>query len=104
MTGRPVLLAVAHGSREPAAARAYERLLDRVRARAPDLDARVAYVDHVEPSVSAALTEVAGRPCVVVPLLLTPGAHAKGDIPGSIDLARDRVGWSPTYEIGRAHV
>ena len=54
-----VLVGVAHGSRDPAAQRTVEALLDAVRERGPDLDVRVAYVQNAEPDLPSVL---AGRP------------------------------------------
>lgn len=90
--GTPVLLAIAHGSREPAAAALLDRLMDRVRGLAPDLDARLSYVDHVMPSVGQALDDLGfwSADVVAVPLLLSAASHSKGDIPGSIMAARGR--------------
>ncbi|MBA2388684.1 MAG: sirohydrochlorin chelatase [Geodermatophilaceae bacterium] len=89
---RPVLLAVAHGSRDPRAADTLDRLVHRVRALAPDTDVRLSYVDHANPSIYQALDEVAAQrqSAVVVPFLLSAATHSKGDIPGSIAAARTR--------------
>ena len=86
----PVVLAVAHGSRDPAAAEAHNALIARVAAAAPGIDVRLAYVDHTPPSIGQALDRCAheGTSAVVVPLLLSAAAHAKGDIPGAIRLQR----------------
>jgi sirohydrochlorin cobaltochelatase len=85
----PVLLLVAHGSGDPAAATTHARLVRLVRAAAPGLAVTLSYVDHTEPSVSAALSgyAAAGREVVAVPLLLSAAAHAKGDIPGAVQAA-----------------
>jgi sirohydrochlorin ferrochelatase len=82
MTERP-LVAVAHGSRDAAAAAAAEDLLDRVRRLRAGLDVSLAFLDHGGPDLPAALT-AAGRDTVVVPLLLTPGFHSRVDIPEQI--------------------
>jgi sirohydrochlorin ferrochelatase len=73
------LVGVAHGSRDPAAQRTVEALLDEVRARRPDLDVRAAYVQNAAPDVEAALAR-AGTGAVVVPLLLSRGYHVAVDI------------------------
>jgi sirohydrochlorin cobaltochelatase len=87
---RPVLLAVAHGTAHRAGIAELERLMGRVRALAPGLPVRLAYVDHEPPSVNRALAELArsGVPVAAVPLLLTAASHSKGDIAGSVRLAR----------------
>ncbi len=84
-----VLLAIAHGSVEPAAGLALESLMDRVRARSPGRLAELAYVDHTAPSVSQALARLApSDPVIVVPLLLSAASHSKSDIPAAISAAR----------------
>lgn len=96
----PGLLAVAHGTRNPADLAPLHRLIERVRGLAPQLPVELAYVDHAAPSVASALATLstAATPTAVVPLLLTAGAHSKGDIPGAIQQARDtHPDWIVSY-------
>jgi len=88
--GDPALLAVAHGTRDSTDLMPLARLMDRVRALAPQLRVDLAYVDHASPSVASALGGLASAavPTAVVPLLLSAGAHSKGDLPGAIQQAR----------------
>lgn len=99
MTSPPALIAVAHGSSDPDATRAHNGLITRICAAAPGIEVRLAYVDHTSPSVSRVLGECAdaGREAVVVPLLLSPASHAKGDIPAAIRAARRIEGGQFTY-------
>ena len=79
----PPLVAVAHGSRDPAAQRSIDDLLDVVRARRPELDVRAAYVQNAAPDLPSALAAAgssAARGAVVVPLLLSRGYHVAVDI------------------------
>jgi sirohydrochlorin ferrochelatase len=78
----PVLLAVAHGSRDPAAQQTIAALARQVRRLAPVLDVRVAFVQHAEPALPDELA-AAGRNTVVVPLLLATGYHLTTDIAGA---------------------
>jgi sirohydrochlorin ferrochelatase len=78
----PVLLAVAHGSRDPAAQQTIAGLARQVRRLAPVLDVRVAFVQHAEPTLPAELA-AAGPNTVVVPLLLSTGYHLTTDIAGA---------------------
>ena len=97
---RPALLAVAHGTRNPADLGTLGGLVDRVRSLEPGLRVELAYVDHAVPSVSSALAGLAaaGVPTAVVPLLLSAGAHSKGDVPAAIQQARaDHPGWVVAY-------
>ena len=79
----PALVAVAHGSQDPAATRATEELLGAVRRARPDLDVVGAYLDHARPALDEALRELRG-PAVVVPLLLGAAYHSRVDIPAAI--------------------
>lgn len=95
----PVLVAVAHGSRDPRAAAATGELLDVVRGQAAShglagLDVRAAFLGHCAPSLPQALSAVAaggaahgGTRAVVVPLLLTSAYHAVKDIPAQLAAA-----------------
>ena len=86
----PPLVAVAHGSRDPAGQRTVEELLDVVRARRPGIDVRVAYVQNADPALPQVLAGLAGlaavpahpsaKGAVVVPLLLSRGYHVAVDI------------------------
>ena len=87
----PDLVAVAHGSRDAAAAVATGALLDAVRAARPGLTVHECYLDHGRPGlteVAAGLTEA----FVVVPLLLGAAFHSDVDVPARLD------------ESGRAHL
>jgi sirohydrochlorin ferrochelatase len=86
----PALLAVAHGSRDPAAADVVRALARQVRRLAPVLDVRVAFLGHAEPSLPAEL-DAAGSNTVIVPLLLSSGYHLSSDISGAADVAGARV-------------
>jgi len=85
----PTLLAVAHGSRDPAAQETVGALAERVRRLAPALEVRVAFVQHAEPSLATALAG-AGDDVVIVPLLLSTGYHLAVDISGSATAAGAR--------------
>jgi sirohydrochlorin ferrochelatase len=84
----PPLVAVAHGSGDPAAARATEALLEEVRRQRPGLDVRAAYLDHSEPRLEDVLRGAAGAAgltdAVVVPLLLGAAYHSRVDIPAAV--------------------
>ena len=94
----PVLLAVGHGTRDPAGTAVTEALLDLVRDRAaqrrgPGLAVQVAYVDNAPPSVGQAFEALAAdgvTRVVALPLLLSAASHSKTDIPGSVQAARAR--------------
>lgn len=80
------LLAVSHGTRDPAGAATVRALLDRVRAMRPGLTVAESYAEIAEPSIEDAVTRLAGSPAAVVavPLMLGRGYHSRVDIPGRI--------------------
>jgi sirohydrochlorin ferrochelatase len=79
----PPLLAVAHGSRDPAAATAASALLTEVRRQRPGLIVTCCYLEHAKPSLPDAIAQV-GRGAVVVPLLLTAAYHSATDLPAQL--------------------
>jgi sirohydrochlorin ferrochelatase len=81
---RPVLVAVAHGSHDPAARPTICLLLDQVRALRPGLDVRLAHLGLNEPLLDDVLDGLGGGPAVLVPLLLGRGFHVRHDVPGAI--------------------
>lgn len=87
---RPALLAVAHGSRNPAATDVVNTLARQVRRLAPFLDVHVAFIGHAEPSLPAGLGAV-GSDSVIVPLLLSTGYHLTADIADAATSAGARV-------------
>ncbi|MGW0608388.1 sirohydrochlorin chelatase [Streptomyces sp. NPDC002644] len=81
---RPVLLVIAHGSRDPRHAATVHALVRAVRARRPGLRVETAFLDFNVPSVGGVLTSLDAegvRDVVALPLLLTRAFHAKADIP-----------------------
>jgi len=91
MMAAPVLLAVAHGSRDPASQQVVGRLLERAAALRPGLRAEAAYVDNASPSVRTALGALADDgidDVIVLPLLLTPASHSKTDVAASVQAGR----------------
>ncbi|WP_328332746.1 MULTISPECIES: sirohydrochlorin chelatase [unclassified Streptomyces] len=82
---RPVLLVVAHGSRDPRHAATVRALTRRVRSLRPGVRVETAFLDFAVPSVPRVLERLASegvRDVVALPLLLTRAFHAKWDIPG----------------------
>jgi sirohydrochlorin ferrochelatase len=86
----PALLAVAHGSRNPAATDVIRKLAKQIGRLAPVLDVHVAFLGHAEPSLPAEL-DAAGSGAVIVPLLLSSGYHLTTDIADAASLAGARV-------------
>jgi sirohydrochlorin ferrochelatase len=84
--GDPVLVACAHGTRNPAGRRLVAELALAARALRPGLTTTAAFVDVQPPTVADVVAELAatGRPTVVVPLLLSGGYHVRVDIAGAV--------------------
>lgn len=79
----PALVAVAHGSRDPAAASATRSLLAAVRRERPGLKVQEAYLDHEQPRL-VDLARTQRGTFVVVPLLLGAAYHSRVDIPAAL--------------------
>ncbi len=83
---------VAHGSRDPRAARHTEALTRAVAAAHPEWAVHASYLDHAGPRPLDVLTRLATaghRRAVLVPLLLTAAYHGKVDVPAVVRAARD---------------
>lgn len=84
MPNNAVLVAVAHGSRDPLAAASVDELMSLVRSRyrGPAMELRTAYLGHAAPLLPQVLGSIEpGRRVTVLPLLLTAAYHSKTDIP-----------------------
>ncbi|MFJ8198571.1 sirohydrochlorin chelatase [Streptomyces sp. NPDC096152] len=90
----PVLVVVAHGSRDARHAATVHALVERVRRMRPGLRVETGFLDFNVPSVPAVLGSLAAegvRDVVVLPLLLTRAFHAKADIPAVLREAPPRL-------------
>ncbi|ROQ70526.1 sirohydrochlorin ferrochelatase [Streptomyces sp. 840.1] len=90
----PVLLVIAHGSRDPRHAATVHALTARVRALRPGLRVETGFLEFNAPSVPQVLERLAARGAgevVALPLLLTRAFHAKSDIPAVLREARGRL-------------
>ncbi len=83
----PVLLAVAHGSQDPAAQQCVLSLTSRVARLTDGVAVRTAFVQNAKPSLADGLADAAAHAgadgAVVVPLLLSSGYHLSSDIAGA---------------------
>ncbi|MET9882911.1 sirohydrochlorin chelatase [Streptomyces sp. NPDC006430] len=80
----PVLLVIAHGSRDPRHAATVQALTRRARALRPGVRVETAYLDFNAPRVDQVLSALHAegvRDVVALPLLLTRAFHAKADVP-----------------------
>lgn len=87
---RDALLLVAHGSRDPRAEAAIDKLAARIAAVRPDLPVGVATLELRGRRIAEVAAELAGgaRRVVVVPLLLTNAYHGSVDLPAVLASAR----------------
>lgn len=101
---RPVLLVIAHGSRDPRHAATVHALVARVRALRPGLRVETGFLDFNAPAVPRVLERLASEgveDVVALPLLLTRAFHAKADIPAVLHEASARL---PRLRIHQAEV
>ncbi len=93
----PVLIACAHGTRNPAGRRLIAELALAARAQRPGLTTTAAFVDVQPPTVADVVAELstAGQPAIVVPLLLSGGYHVHVDIARAVESAAGTVAARP---------
>ncbi|MDX3850734.1 sirohydrochlorin chelatase [Streptomyces sp. AK02-01A] len=104
MHHRPVLLVIAHGSRDPRHAATVHALSRRVRSLRPGLRVETGFLDFNAPSVPRLLDRLAlegAGDVVALPLLLNRAFHAKADIPAVLHEASAR---HPLLRIRQADV
>ena len=89
LRGSPILVACAHGTRNPTGRRLIAELALAARSLRPGLATTAAFVDVV------AELSAAGQPAVVVPLLLSGGYHVHVDIAGAVAAAPGAVAARP---------
>jgi sirohydrochlorin ferrochelatase len=93
----PVLVACAHGTRNPTGRRLVAELALAARALRPGLTTTAAFVDVQPPTVADVVADLAatGRPAVVVPLLLSGGYHVHVDIARAVEGSAGAVAARP---------
>ncbi|MCT2547066.1 MULTISPECIES: sirohydrochlorin chelatase [Streptomyces] len=107
----PVLLVIAHGSRDPRHAATVHALTARVRSLRPGLRVETGFLDFNAPSVPRVLERLAAQGAgttaratgevIALPLLLTRAFHAKSDIPAVLREARTGL---PRLRVRQAEV
>jgi len=92
----PPLIGLAHGSRDPRAARTIGEVMRAVEALRPGLVARPAFLDLSEPDLTATVESLRVDCCVtdavVLPLLFTEAFHATIDAPTAVLQAQTATG------------
>jgi sirohydrochlorin cobaltochelatase len=89
------LLLFAHGARDPAWARPFEIVTERLRASRPGTPVVMAYLEFMSPDMDAAAAQLAAAGCTrvhVMPLFLGTGGHVRRDVPLLLDRLREQHG------------
>lgn len=101
------LLLFAHGARDPAWARPFEIITERLRAARPGTPVVMAYLEFMSPDMEAAAAQLAAAGCTrvhVMPLFLGTGGHVRRDVPLLLDRLRevhgDAVEWQLHAPLG----
>ncbi|MGY1856793.1 sirohydrochlorin chelatase [Modestobacter sp. SYSU DS0290] len=94
---QPVLVACAHGTRNPTGRRLIAELALAARAERPGTRTTAAFVDVQPPTVVDVVRGLGddGTPAVVVPLLLSGGYHVHVDIAGAVEAHPQAVAARP---------
>jgi sirohydrochlorin cobaltochelatase len=92
MTGRKHgLILYVHGARDRRWAEPFERLRERIAARAPQYIVTVAFLEHMAPDLASAAVQLAARGAIavrIVPMFFGRGGHLRDDFPRQLEAAR----------------
>jgi sirohydrochlorin cobaltochelatase len=100
------LLLFAHGARDPAWAKPFEAVAQRVRQRDAGVEVALAFLEFMTPDLGTAgdaLVAAGCRRVTVVPLFLGAGGHVRKDLPKLLEALRERhreVAWTLSPAIG----
>jgi sirohydrochlorin cobaltochelatase len=78
------LILFAHGARDPAWAAPFERMRERLVAQAAGVPVCLAYLEFMQPDLSAAVAQLRAQGCTsvkVLPVFMAAGGHLKRDLP-----------------------
>ena len=84
------IILFAHGSRDPEWAAPLRALRGTVAARCPEAQVLLAFLELMQPDLSAAIVQAAtggARTVNLVPVFLAAGAHLKQDLPRLVEAA-----------------
>src|SRR5215471_10861732 len=96
------LVLFAHGARDASWSEPFERLVEKVRSRAPGCLVRLAFLEIMQPDLAAATAELVSLGATsirVLPIFFGQGGHLKRDLPAAMDALRAR---HPGIEIDSA--
>ncbi|MCF8162974.1 MAG: CbiX/SirB N-terminal domain-containing protein [Polynucleobacter sp.] len=103
MNKKQALILFAHGARDPRWAIQFERLADRARIKRPDVSISLAFLELMEPRLTAVVTELVQsghEKFSIVPVFLGQGGHVLRDLPPLITELRETF---PQIEITLSH-
>jgi sirohydrochlorin cobaltochelatase len=87
------LILFAHGARDPRWADPFEAIAAAVRARAPDVEVKLAFLELMSPGLEAAAEALAAEGVAsidVLPLFLGTGGHLRRDLPPLVQAVATR--------------
>jgi sirohydrochlorin cobaltochelatase len=90
---RQGLLLLAHGARDPRWREPFDRLLERVCAKRPELAVRLAFLELMTPDLLQAGEELIASGCealLIIPIFLGQGGHVREDVPALVEDLRKR--------------
>ena len=82
------LILFAHGARDPRWAEPFEAIAAVVRARAADVDVRLAFLELMAPDLPTVAEAMVADGCMridILPLFLGTGGHLRRDLPPLVD-------------------
>jgi sirohydrochlorin cobaltochelatase len=82
------LILFAHGARDPRWVEPFEAIAAAVRASAPDVDVRLAFLELMAPDLPSVATSLAADGCTridILPLFLGTGGHLRRDLPPLVE-------------------
>jgi len=83
----------AHGARDPAWAKPFEAIRDRIRANRPECPIAIAYLEMMAPDLETAVTELVANGAsaiTVFPVFMAQGGHLRQDLPRILEGVRAR--------------
>ncbi|MCE4557529.1 sirohydrochlorin chelatase [Roseateles cellulosilyticus] len=96
------LLLFAHGARDPAWARPFEVITERLSAARPGVPVVMAYLEFMSPGMEDAARQLAEAGCTrvhVMPLFLGTGGHVRRDVPVLLDRLREQHGSAIEWQL-----
>ena len=90
---RQGLILLAHGARDPRWREPFDQLVERVRAKRPELAVRLAFLELMTPDLLLAGEELVACGCdtlLIVPIFFGQGGHVREDVPALADVLRNR--------------